>query len=192
GRVVLDETAALSVGLNVDLFLYLRPAAAQAAIPPATIPADAVHLGTVTLLPEDQPSVSVRSDPKLDAKVRQIVAIGSATGGPPGATASRSRHDDRVFFHYAISLGGELLPISMAFDVTVDDGRRRWDAGQVRFEGNRRIGSYHTSANLPAEFDTTTVDFILTSSVEAAEKTTTIYEIWGGELILEDVVVDWQ
>ena len=83
------------------------------------------------------------------------------------------------------------LPIDIFCRVTWRDGDREWriDGAGVRMRRNQR-GTLHVNAYLE-DFDPIpeTVDVVFSPDPAAAERTLDVWEIWGEEIVIEDVPV---
>ena len=84
-------------------------------------------------------------------------------------------------------------PLPVAFDIYWRAGEQEWKVGTVAAPA---IGGYglsygHGPNPLPAGFTAAAVDIILRSNPAAAMSNSDITEIWKGELVFEDVEVQW-
>ena len=86
-------------------------------------------------------------------------------------------------------------PVSMAFDVFVrDESGREWFVGRIQFSRADPAISTFASSNFWGYVDGFTadrVDIVLRSSARAARENSDFTEIWGGEIVLEDIEVQW-
>lgn len=98
--------------------------------------------------------------------------------------------DGRYSFNHQFTFRN--LPADAAFDVIWCAGEREWTVGTIsgtRGSGHHGRGYGGDAPDLdPAA---TTVDIILRPSLKAAARTTDILDIWDGEIILEDVPIEW-
>jgi hypothetical protein len=88
------------------------------------------------------------------------------------------------------------VPVDYAFDLLVRSGSESWLLTTIDSES---IKDTPTSDGLrvhivePAQrFTSDRVDIILKSNQAVAARTFSLERIWGGEIIFEDVPVDWQ
>ena len=88
------------------------------------------------------------------------------------------------------------LPVGMAFDVFLRDETRRWHLGSGRLKPDLDYPGgcvFHTDPDDPdfADFNARHVDVILAPNTEIAEADSDFLEIWGREIVFEDVPVHW-
>ncbi len=151
-----------------------------------------VHSATVELLPKDAALIElIPPSPDLTRSLTNILH-------PAGTTHSRFMFQSRASQHFNV----EGLPVPVAFDVIWKAGDREWTVGIVTsgietpgeesaasmIIGGDGAGMRQVHCSLPG-FNAKTVDVILRPSIAAAERTTDLTRIYGGELVFEDVGV---
>ena len=161
--------------------------------PPAGAPA-AVKVAEVEIVPADQPTAAAVES----AAMRRIFAEDTVL-----RPLNRDKQADGES-HVRVNTGGEPqleltiqddrptpLPVPMAAEVWAEWQGGRCRIGKLVWSAGRRVQSWTTFGDLPADFDARTVTIRLTPSLKAAESTPDIVEYWGDEWVWEDVTVDW-
>jgi hypothetical protein len=144
-----------------------------------------VHLtGTLEILPPNAPEI-VRQvyDTALTDQLRSAIAV--TTSNRP--TRIRRSKPGTIFVNVTMQAP---LPIDCAFEVFARIGDREVALGE--FSGSKAQTSGTKTRSIRREhssFDAETFVPVLRSSVEVAKKTTDMFEIWGGELVLDPVAI---
>ena len=156
----------------------------------------------VEVVAANESTVEVVNDPALRDEVAQkvrVAAWGVNGDEVEGVVVEENEPSDGPGFDTRWMLDTERLvsdgpvPIGLAYDLYLDDGSRRWFAGNVDVaEGSEMIGMGSAGADLPAEFDADVVDAVLVPSIEEAESTPHLTRILGGEIVFEAVPVWWR
>jgi hypothetical protein len=132
----------------------------------------------LALLPADQPSVTVNSDPALADVVQRALQVTVLFDGTQVIVWVKKVADPK-----------EVLALSVA----VRAGGREWPVGSMEVmpgpaDKQDMTGGFPVSAAVPG-FDAPSVDVILRSGPAAAVETMHITNVWEGEVVLENVPV---
>lgn len=131
----------------------------------------------VHILPDEVPGLRLLDDPALGEQLEEY--LNRILRGPPSGidVAAQRRRLGRFGML-------ERPPAPIAFVVYAREGLKEERAGSAG------LGWWTT---IPESFELARVDLILRPDLERAKQTIEMTEIWGGEIILRDVVVDgWQ
>jgi hypothetical protein len=118
---------------------------------------------------------------------------------PRGTLAARLVHDDslrpvvenslrlprfnREFFDVQCS-----APINLAYDVFARSGSREYRLGTMLYRGKSNTSDM-TQYSLPPDLKGDRADVIFRPSLDAAETTVDIQQIWDGEVVIKDVPI---
>jgi hypothetical protein len=131
--------------------------------------------------------------------IRDCIAIDRFTYFPPSGkrpaqvTVEPSFCGDGTIFNDGESQNGTrpCSPIDLAFELFIvpSDGLER-AAGSMVYDADKRQLSLDTGQKAVAPFDDETVTVILRCSTRAARSSRDVYEIWDGDVTLENVSVE--
>jgi hypothetical protein len=191
-----DGPNRLDVTLRVKMLERFKP-------PPSTtdkeVTSDEVTVSTtLNLVPTDQPTVEVVSDPSLrDAVESSVVLRGYRISNMYAGFAYRGggRHviiaKDRDGSDQAqFMIDAQRPPIALASDVVVvDPAGREWPLYPITIEQGSQGG--HIISGHWDGFGADRVDVVLRPNPAAAAETVGITRIWGGSVRFKNVAVVW-
>ncbi len=146
----------------------------------------------VTVLPRGSETVEVVSDESLRAAVEaslHLYRVDAAPGPRSAGAGVDSSSRTTTTAHGTVFM--EVIPIDLAFDVLLRAGDREWPIGQIDSD-MMHSRSYPTFLGSADGLEGARVDVVLRPSRAAARRTTSITRIWGGEIVIEDVALEWK
>lgn len=136
----------------------------------------------ITVLPEGAELLRLVKDESLRPAVRAAIRADPLSVRPGG--------DGKVFLSSLLVFTNP--PVDLAFRVVLRSGGREWPGGTVvvksGFSGQHAVGF---GAEVDDSFDARSMDVILRPSLNAATGTTDIFDVWDGEIVIENVPIDW-
>jgi hypothetical protein len=131
--------------------------------------------------------IRLSDDPLMAAKIREAIdleplQLDCSDEDCKGAYASLMIHTGSG------TQAGADLPIDVAFDVLVRFAELELDLGTVLLRAGRNHGD-HVYQRVGG-FEADAVDVVLRANPEAARLTVNVTEVWDGELVFEDVLVE--
>lgn len=152
-------------------------------MPPApTIKWSVSTTGEIDVAAAGAPIVAEIDDPSLAAGIRESVTL---------QNTRTQRIGDDLFAAGTVMFKGH--PAPLGFDVYWRDGEREAPVGSASAPlGVQMSVSYGGGGEpLPPGFDARRVDVILRSNTERATSSVEITKIWKGEIVIEDVELQW-
>jgi hypothetical protein len=135
-----------------------------------------------TFLPPGQSTVNINTDPALKAAVEDAITIVRVETGP------KPRPTTSDMFYANIILDLKPRPIDTAFTIVLKHGEKEYDAGSVAMQAAQKSG-FDTMGNIPVDLSGKRIDLILRPAPDEAEKSVDLFEIWGEEIVFNDVLV---
>ena len=137
-----------------------------------------------TFLPAGQSTVNVNVDPAMKDEVDRAITIKRVETGPMSQPTTNAKYFARVV------LAVQPRPIDNIFTIVLRDGKTEYDAGSHAHvikaeEGNDLI----SMASIAADLSGKRIDVILRPAPDEAERSIDLFEIWGEEIVFEDVLV---
>ena len=80
--------------------------------------------------------------------------------------------------------------MNFAFDVFLKVEDREWPMGQVALPAGSGSHGFAFGGQIEG-LESKSVDVVLRTSPAAAERTVDLYEIWGGDVVIEGVELVW-
>jgi hypothetical protein len=136
-----------------------------------------------TFLPPGQSTVNTNTDPALKAAVEDAISIVRIETGPKTRPTSPDK------FYAKVILGFKPRPIDTAFTIILKDGENEYEAGSVAMAADEKTNGFNSMANIPADLSGKRVDVIFRPAPEMAERSVDLFEIWGEEIVFNDVLV---
>jgi hypothetical protein len=134
----------------------------------------------LTIVPTPAGTAKLNSDPALRETVEQSLTVTELSIGPAPPRGQGTQLSLRV---RAVD-----PPVWMAFRAILRSGTKEWEIGGLRFPpGHTSTCAAAADLDQLRGFDATRVDVVLRPS--AAEARGSVYEIWGGEVVIRNVVV---
>jgi hypothetical protein len=147
-----------------------------------------------TFLPAGQSTVKVNVDPAIKAEVDHAFTIKRVetkrieTGPLSRPTTSEPTTGEKYFARVVLDF--QSRPIDNVFTIVLKDGEHEYKAGSeahvIKAEENNGLISM---APIAADLSGKRVDVILRPNPDAAENSIDLFEIWGEEIVFNDVLV---
>jgi hypothetical protein len=132
--------------------------------------------------PDDDPIELIVGEP-LRAAVAESVGIRSC----------RAKHTIAGRRYVQVRVALEDPPVDCAFEVLLQDGHRRWRLGRIiarrAWPGDDRAGVYLDC--MADDLGGPTLDLVLRPDRAAAAESMDLWRIWGEEIVIEGVRVEW-
>ena len=137
-----------------------------------------------TFLPAGHSTVSVNVDPAMKDVVDSAITIDRVETGVMSQPTTSEKYFARVV------LAVQPRPIDNIFTSVLRDGETEYDAGSHAHVITAKDGNDLTSmASIEADLSGKRIDVILRPAPDAAERSIDLFEIWGEEIVFEDVLV---
>ena len=135
-------------------------------------------------LPVGQPTVNVNVDPSIKDAVNRAITINRVETSPMSTPTTSAKYSVRVV------LAVLPRPIDNIFTIVLRDGETEYDSGShahvIKAEDGNDLISV---ASIAADLSGKRIDVILRPAPEEAENSIDLFEIWGEEIVFEDVLV---
>ncbi len=137
-----------------------------------------------TVEPQREPrTVQLVRDPELKALVEESISI-----------QFKEVRREGEYIHFLMERSVKPLPVAIAFDVFIRDGDQEWPSAPLHMalDGELRMRSMRILTK-PEEFGVASdhVDLILRPNPTSVELTEGFDAIWGEEIILRGVPIEW-
>jgi hypothetical protein len=136
-----------------------------------------------TFLPAGQSTVNINVDPAMKAEVDRAITIVRVETGPAANPNSRNE------FYAKVILAYWPRPIDTAFTIVLKDGENEYEAGSVAMAAEEKANGFNSMASIPVDLSGKRIDVILRPAPEVAERSLDLFEIWGEEIVFNDVLV---
>ena len=134
---------------------------------------------TMTLLPADQPTVTVIKDPSHRAAIEKALKI---SYGPKLGEWQKG--------YLSCTIGVDGPPVGIGYEVFARWGGQEKKLGRFAAPAGKRNHGYGTGTEV-GELTAEKIDLILRPSIDAAISTTDVFEIWDGEIVIRDLPVQY-
>jgi hypothetical protein len=135
-------------------------------------------------LPVGQSTVNVNVDPSIKDAVNRAITINRVETGPISTPTTSAKYSVRVV------LAVQPRPIDNIFTIVLRDGETEYDSGShahvIKAEDGNDLISV---ASIAADLSGKRIDVILRPAPGEAENSIDLFEIWGEEIVFEDVLV---
>ncbi|MFG0285689.1 MAG: hypothetical protein ACF8R7_14825 [Phycisphaerales bacterium JB039] len=159
------------------------PPAAPDPPPTPTVEWSVTLNGELDVLAPGTPVITEVGDPSVRPALLEAIQL-------QGARVRRGE-DSALRPSGTISLNQ--LPVAVGFDIYWRAGHAEWKVGSAAAPAGQGWATSYGSAADPAPpgFDARRVDIVLRSNPEAARPAAALTEIWKGEIVFEDVEIEW-
>ena len=171
--------------------LSLRLDFASRRAPGSPAPPAARALARVRVVPADEPTVRVVTDPALAPRVRSAVTVARGNGQRAAGVTDWGEGRNVLSVSMPVS---DALPVPLAFVAEVDDGRAVRTLGREVIQPPPPGGSGGVTIfgyRMEPGFDADVIDLTLRPDPDLAEGTTGVTEVWGGPIRFERLPVHW-
>ncbi len=136
----------------------------------------------ITVLPEDAELIRLIKDESLRRAMEAAIRAGPIQLARTGGGGLSFNHEFRL----------TNLPADVAFDSIWRAGDREWPIGTIAGRGGSGQHATNYGGDAPAlDPGTAAVDIILRPSIKAAARNIDVVDIWDGEIVIENVPVEW-
>ena len=136
-----------------------------------------------TFLPPGQTTVNINTDPSMKAEVDRSITITRIETSP----AVNPRTDNKYYSNVILDV--QRRPIDVAFAIILKDGDDEYRSGSVTSAADSNVGT-NSTAYIPADLSGKRIDVIFRPDPQIAEGTIDLFEIWGEEIVIKDVLVE--
>lgn len=138
-----------------------------------------------TFLPSGQSTVTINTDPKMKADVDRSLAVKQIKTELAANTQAGSK------YYVNLQLDVRARPIDVVFKIFLNHGANQYDCGLFGAKAEWS-GSSEVVAFLPIDLNGQRVEVVFQPSPEIAERSIDLFEIWGEEIIVKDVMITGQ
>jgi hypothetical protein len=92
-------------------------------------------------------------------------------------------------FYAKVILAFKPRPIDTAFTIVLKDGENEYNAGSFAMTAEDESRSLNSMGSIPVDLSGKRIDVILRPAPDEAERSIDLFEIWGNEIVFEDVLV---
>jgi serine/threonine protein kinase len=135
-----------------------------------------------TFLPRGQTTVNINTDPLMKDDVDRSITIKRIETSLDENTATDNK------YYCNIILNIEPRPIDIAFEIILKDGDNEYTSGSVTTPADSDNG-LNSVAYIAADLSGKRIDVIFRPAPDIAEDTVDLFEIWGEEIVIKDVLV---